>query len=228
MKPKDLKTPYNWESRCVFLEDGILHVPDYLPDYSAFCLPSWDAPALFGNANPVHIEFCSGNGEWIIHRAATRPQINWVAVEMRFERVRKIWSKKKNQHLNNLIIINGEALTASKNYIPTASVAAAYVNFPDPWPKTRHAKHRIIRSEFVQEVARILKPQGELTLVTDDEVYSEQMIEVMLAQPQFQPLFPSPYFTYEFEGYGASYFDSLWRSKGKSIRYHQFATKELP
>ena len=105
---------------------------------------------------------------------------------------------------------------------PTESCEAAYINFPDPWPKRRHAKNRLIQPKFLDQVSRLLKREALFTLVTDDPDYSEQMLKEMGHHPGFASFLPSPYFVTEFAGYGSSYFDQLWREKGKVIRYHQF------
>ena len=142
MKPKQLKPPCSWEDRRVILDDGILFVPDYFDAYDSFTFPGWDSPEVFGTQRPVHVEFCSGNGTWIAEKAQQHPDVNWVAIEIRFDRVRKIWSKKKNLGLDNLFVVCGEGLRSSHHYFPEGSVDTVYVNFPDPWPKKRHAKHR--------------------------------------------------------------------------------------
>lgn len=225
MKPSDLKRPFRWQHRKVLLEDGILHVPDFYKDYSDFTFPGWESPEIFGNSNPVHVEYCSGNGKWILERAIANPDINWVAVEMRFDRIRKIWAKLKNHELKNLLIVCGEACLSTEHYFPSNSVAATYVNFPDPWPKDRHAKHRLIQKPFVDQVARILKPDGRMTLVTDDKAYCQQMIEEFTGCSTMESIFPVPYFVTEWPDYGTSYFDELWRSKGETIHYQQYKKK---
>ena len=158
MKPKDLKSPFSFEERTPLLKDGVLYVPEYYDNHSAFGHLDWKV--IFGNTNPVSIEFCSGNGEWIIQKAQDNPDTNWVAVELQFERVRKIYSKRHNLGINNLLIVCGEALTFARHYVADASVEQAYINFPDPWPKKRHAKHRLIKPPFPKELARIVTYRG--------------------------------------------------------------------
>lgn len=224
MKPNDLKPPFpKREDRRVAIEDRVWYVPDMDEEDDSFVFPGWDHPDLFGNNHPVCVEYCSGNGAWIAEKAKENPNINWVAVEIRFMRTRKIWSKIKNYNLDNLIVICGEGMYATKKYFPKSSIHHVYVNFPDPWPKRRHAKNRIIQSDFVKEMERITVSGGELTLVTDDENYSEQMIEVVSANPSYQSNFPDPYFVTDTKNYGASWFEILWREKGKLIRFHQFS-----
>ncbi len=218
MKPKQLKHPFSFENRQVMINDGVLYVPPYVQDYSDFKMPSWKE--IFGNENPVSIEYCSGNGRWIADKAKAYPEINWVAVEIRFDRVRKIWAKKQNLNLDNLFIVCGEGVTVSREYFTEASVQETFVNFPDPWPKERHAKHRIIQEPFVEQMGRILKPEGQVTLVTDDPTYSRQMVEVM--RSRFRSLYPEPFYLTDDEDYGESYFRDLWLSKGRNIYFHRF------
>jgi len=227
MRPENLKSPYKLSERKVLIEDRVWYVPLQGTAPSDFSFPGWDCKTFFGNSNPVHIEYCSGNGTWIAEKASENPLINWVAVEKKFERVKKIWSKIKNRELSNLIVISGEALNATRCFFPSSTIAEIYVNFPDPWPKCRHAKHRLIQPEFINEVARILRENGSLSLVTDAPDYSMQMIEVLCQSPAFNSCYPDPYYTEEMSNYGSSYFEELWREKGKVIRYHQFKKKAI-
>lgn len=210
----------------MLIQDRIWYVPDHYEHYDLHSFPGWDHKELFGNDKPVKIEYCSGNGTWIIDKAINHPEYNWVAVEKMFERVRKLWAKMKNRRVPNLVILAGEGYTATKHYIPSNSVDEIFVNFPDPWPKDRHAKHRIIQPKFVQEMQRILAPEKTAMLVTDDVDYSGIMVEEMLSAKGFSPCYEAPYFRHEHEGYGTSFFEELWRSKGKKIHYHQF--KKVP
>jgi tRNA (guanine-N7-)-methyltransferase len=225
MKPKDLKPPFTWKDRRVVLANRVLYVPDHYDHYQEFQFPGWSDPALFGNERPVRIEFCSGNGDWVAHRALSDRASNWVAIEKMFDRSRKIWSKTKNAALDNLFIICGEALNATSLYIPSLSVEEVFVNFPDPWPKKRHAKHRLINESFLEQLQRILKPSGLATLVTDDVDYCQQMIHQFIECPSFQPVHPAPFYTTHCSDYGTSYFEQLWRRKGKLIHYLQFVKK---
>ncbi len=223
MRPKHLKSPFKWAERHVTLFDRVLFVPPYCDDYESYQFPHWSDEALFGNSNPVVVEYCAGNGEWIAEKARANPHLNWVAVEIRFDRVRKIWAKAKNFGLANLLIVCGEGYLATRQYLPSGSIQEVYINFPDPWPKNRHAKHRLIRPAFLEEMHRILQPKGSLILATDDPIYSDNFIAEMLAQPGFGTEYPAPYYLNEWPGYGTSFFETLWREKGRQIRYHRFA-----
>jgi tRNA (guanine-N7-)-methyltransferase len=223
MRAQDLRYPFSWDERQVVIADGVWYVPQQIDNYETFPFAGWHD--LFGNSNPIHIEYCSGNGSWIADRAKKNPTINWLAIEKKFERVKKIWAKGKRSGLDNLKTLCGEGFLATRSYFPAASVDHVYINFPDPWPKERHAKHRIVQRSFVEELDRILKPGGGVTIVTDDTSYSEQIITVFQEYGKLESEIPAPYYALEREGYGTSYFEELWRSRGLEIRYHQYRQK---
>lgn len=222
MKPEDLKSPFSWDKRHILIKDRVWYVPEYYANYDEFTFPGWDHVDLFGNKNPVCVEYCSGNGAWIAAKAQENPHLNWVAVEMKFGRARKIWSKIQNLQLKNLIVVVGEGFIVTNNYFPKNSISQVYVNFPDPWPKKRHWKHRIIQTKFLTEMSRILELDGVMTFVTDDFDYSVWTIDTFLNHADFASCHPEKHFVTEFPNYGNSYFEDLWREKGKVIRYHQF------
>ena len=96
-----------------------------------------------------------------------------------------------------------------------------YINFPDPWPKEKHAKNRLFQPPLFKSWPYSYKPEGEVTIVTDDPPYRLQIIR-SFSRVLWESVFPEPYFITEWEGYGTSYFDTLWRDKGKTIHYFQF------
>ncbi|HSX12396.1 MAG TPA: tRNA (guanine(46)-N(7))-methyltransferase TrmB [Rhabdochlamydiaceae bacterium] len=222
MKPTDLKYPFKWEERRPELHQKVLFVPHFYQNHELWKFPGWEDPALFGKKGKVILEYCSGNGSWVIQKALKEPHAHWIAIEKKFDRVRKIWSKLQKLSLNNLLVVCGEALTFTRYYLPPNTVDEIYINFPDPWPKLKHAKHRLIQSPFVEELLRILKQGGKAVFVTDHEDYSKQIVREMLLSKQWKSCFAPPYYATSWENYGTSYFDDLWRKKGKTIHYHQF------
>jgi tRNA (guanine-N7-)-methyltransferase len=221
MKPEKLKRPFVWNERQILIHDRVLYVPERC-DEKNFAFPGWHSEETFGTHRPISVEYCSGNGAWITSKAKNNPEINWVAVELKFPRVQKIWSKLKQYNLDNLFLICGEGHRTTGQYFPSNSVDEVYINFPDPWPKRRHASNRIVQPAFISEIKRILRDQGTLTLVTDDEIYSGSMIADVQKVGGFQSLFPDPYYSFDLPLYGSSFFEDLWRKKGKDIRYHVF------
>lgn len=223
MRPSDYKAPEKRGHNVI--GDRVVHLPNadnVDGSEEAFTFPEWSHPDLFGNDNPVRVEYCSGNGAWIAERAQAHPDINWVAIEIKFGRTRKIWSKIKNLKLANLIVINGEGELATVHHLPKGSVDAIYINFPDPWPKRHHAKYRIIKPSFVEAMSKLLKEKGTITLVTDDPGFSDWTLKIFKGSTSFSSALPAPYYSTEWENYGNSYFKELWCGQGLSIRYHHF------
>ncbi len=216
---KDLYIPCTYETRHPLLLDRFLFVPSNYRKHADF--GHLDLPGLFGNSNPVNVEYCSGNGAWAAARAADSPDVNWLAVEKKFDRARKIWLKAHNQNLPNLFVVYGDALDFTDHYLQEGSVFAAFVNFPDPWPKDKHAKHRLICPAFLDCLGSVLKLGAAVTLATDNDAYAGQMIEAFF-QKKWHSRFEPPYFKTVWPEYGDSYFKALWESKGLSIKYLSF------
>jgi tRNA (guanine-N7-)-methyltransferase len=227
MRPKNLKSPFTWATRRPVIHDRILYVPEYYAHHQDYVFPGWESSEVFGRQAAVEVEYCSGNGAWIVEKALAHPERNWVAVEMQFERVRKIWSKIHNFNLKNLFIVCGEGLTFTRYYVPKGSFHSVYVNFPDPWPKPKHAKNRLLQEPFFTEVSNASVPGAIATIVTDHLDYTHQITELMLAHPLWEPCFPSPHYITDYEGYGTSYFEALWKERGLPIQYMQFQKKRL-
>lgn len=235
MKPSNFKIPAERLAGSHVIKDHIVHIvkPKHVypnikinAENDAFIFPQWEHPDLFGNDQPVHVEYCSGNGAWIVARALANPHINWVAVELKLGRTRKIWSKIKNLNLTNLIVVNGEGEFVTEKYFPKNSVSAVYINFPDPWPKRHHARYRIIKPSFLQSLSTLLKSKGQIIVVTDDASFSEWTIKTFKIFPHFHCPIDHPYYYTEWPHYGDSFFDTLWREKGRTIRYHHFIKNE--
>jgi len=222
MALKELKSPFRWCDRHITIQDRIWYVPGQYKNFDQFTFPGWSHPHLFGNDQPIFLEYCSGNGAWIAARAKQSPTTNWIGVEMKFERVRKIWKKIKNLELNNLVAICGEGHTVTSHYFPAESVDGVFINFPDPWPKRRHTKNRIIQSNFVSELWRIMKKGSALEFVTDDVDYGNWTLNIMQKHSAFKCVYDAPHYIIDHEGYGNSYFEDLWREQGKTIRYYRF------
>ncbi|MBM3195235.1 MAG: tRNA (guanosine(46)-N7)-methyltransferase TrmB [Chlamydiae bacterium] len=212
MKPKDLAYPFSFRDRRLFVERDVFYLPNYLSSYEGF-----DPKLPLGHPR-IFIEFCSGNGEWIIQKALENPDIQFIAVEKLFLRVQKIFSKRENLGIKNLFLVSGDINLLLEHFLPDDTVDTLAVNFPDPWPKERHSKNRLFHKNFVAHIQRILKPHGEVFVVTDDSGFSEWVYEAMkgdfkLKKEDVKKPLPN---------HGSSFFQRLWESKGKDIFYHHY------
>lgn len=145
-----------------------------------------DWAAVFGNARPVEVELGAGDGSFLLDWAAANPERNFLGVERLLGRVRKIDRKGRRRGLANLRGLRLEAAYVLEWMIPPGSVAVLHVYFPDPWPKKRHHKRRLVNARFVELAHRALTPGGLIHLRTDDEPYFTVMEEEFVASPQFQ------------------------------------------
>jgi tRNA (guanine-N7-)-methyltransferase len=158
---------------------------------SLICRPaSWLEPLepaeLFGRALPLEVELGTGDGSFLAQWAVGNPAHNFLGVERLLGRLRKLDRKGRRRGLTNLRLIRIEAGYFLEYLLPRASVTALHVYFPDPWPKRRHRRNRLINEHFTSSAARILVPGGMVFLRTDDADYFAQMQEVFSANGQFE------------------------------------------
>lgn len=142
--------------------------------------------AVFGNGQPVEIEIGIGKGRFIIASATAQPGTNFVGVEWAAKYLRLALSRAQKRRLPNLRLVHADAREFVEFFVPSASVQALHLYFPDPWPKKRHHKRRLFEPSFLGEVARVLIPGGRLWLATDHQEYFEVMQEVLAGDARFQ------------------------------------------
>lgn len=181
-----------------------------------------DFGKVFGSAFPLRLEVCSGHGDWISARAAADKKINWVGLEMRYERVYQIWSKAMMNRQENLAILHGEAHGILENCIKSGTFTEVFVNFPDP-PVWGGSTFRLVDTSFLTSVHRILSVNGSITCVTDDSGYALAMVKEF-HKPEVQGLFKSAFGNDSLmlglpADYGSSYFDRFWQNGNKKQRF---------
>lgn len=140
-----------------------------------------DLPGLFGNDHPVRLEIGFGNGESLAEMAAAAPQTNFLGVEVHRPGVGHLLMEIEKRGLHNLRVMRHDAVQVLRQGIPAGALEGVFLLFPDPWPKKRHHKRRILQTAFVQEVARTLKPGGFFHAATDWEDYAQHMMQVLSA-----------------------------------------------
>ncbi len=225
VRPQQIAPPQGWRE-AVVLEEGFLAAAPHLNCWNGQLLADWTAEnhwlqRAYEKPQQLAIEFCSGNGAWIAERAQAEASYNWLAVERRFDRARKIQSKRYNQNIPNLAVAWGNAEHIVQHLIEEGSVERVFINFPDPWPKKRHHSRRLLLPPFINQLARIMAPQGELCFVTDDCDFAVATQALIDQDHHFENLYADG-FVHHIEHYGSSTFEELWRSKGKQIRFHRW------
>ena len=143
---------------------------------------------IFPRARPVEVELGSGDGSFLVEYAAQHPEHNFIGVERLLGRIRKMERKGLRSGLRNLLVVRIESSYFLEYLLSPNSATALHVYFPDPWPKRKHRRHRLINERFPSLARQALAPGGMVYLRTDDENYFEQMLEVFVASPQFRPM----------------------------------------
>jgi len=151
--------------------------------------PSEYAPAFnhASNSHPLEVELGSGDGSFLVNYARTKPGTNFLGVERLLGRLRKIDRKSKRLGLTNVRLLRIEASYLLEFLLPKKSVQALHIYFPDPWPKRKHRKNRLINEQFTCLAESVLKPSGLVYLRTDDQDYFTQMTQVFGSSPVFEP-----------------------------------------
>ena len=142
-----------------------------------------DAQAVFGRRAPLVLEIGSGMGETTARIAAERPDTDFIAVEVHGPGVGSLLKLIEANGLRNLRVIRHDALEVLEHMVGDGSLAAIHLFFPDPWPKKRHHKRRLVQAAFAALAARKLAPGGLLHVATDWEDYAGQIVEVLMAEP---------------------------------------------
>lgn len=147
-----------------------------------------DLPTLFGNARPVILEIGFGNGDATWRMAEAYPQQNFIGVEVHRPGIGRLLLELDRRGLANVRVAEGDAVEFLRQRIPPGSLAGVRIYFPDPWPKKRHHKRRLVQPGFVDLLASRLGHGGVLHLATDWAPYAEHMLEVLRAAPGFRNL----------------------------------------
>lgn len=176
----------------------------------------------FGVRRPLRIEIGVGNSDFLLEVARRDPDFNYLGFEYSRKRVQKFLRRVVRAELRNIRILRAEARAALAGVAEHASVDHFYVNFPDPWPKKRHAKHRLIQPESARLLVRLLRPGGGLSLRTDSEAYAAQMLEVLEGIADLRNLAGAGRFSPEPRDAIPTRYELKYRSEGRSIRYLEY------
>jgi len=144
-----------------------------------------DFGQIFGRSAPVVLEIGFGNGESLVTAAAARPDLDFLGIEVHEPGVGHCLIRIRQAGIGNLRLVAHDAMEVLKKQIPPGSLSRINLLFPDPWPKKRHHKRRIIQAPFLDLAARALEPGGSLYIATDWLNYAEHIDEVLASRADF-------------------------------------------
>jgi tRNA (guanine-N7-)-methyltransferase len=149
----------------------------------------WDAESLFGRVAPLEVEIGSGKGLFMRTEAEARPDTNFLGIEIAKKYAAHCAAGLAKHELTNGVMVHGDASIVLREVLPEGQIDAFHVYFPDPWWKERHRRRRILRTDVILEMQRLLRPGGELQFWTDVQEYFETTLELFKTEPliQFEP-----------------------------------------
>lgn len=147
-----------------------------------------DIAKLFPLSQPLEVELGCGDASFLIEQARLNPQTNFLGVERLLGRVNKVDRKGRRLNLTNVRGVRIESAYLLEFLLPVGCSQALHIYFPDPWPKKKHRRFRLINERFTTLAWQALSPGGIVYLRTDDEDYFNQMLEVFAADKRFRPM----------------------------------------
>ncbi len=171
------------------------------------------------------MEIGFGKDEFLLELAETRPEGLFLGVDFSRPRTRSYLRKIARRGLTNVRVLFEHAANAIGYCLGDEAVEELFVLFPDPWPKERHARNRLVAPWFAREAARVLVAGGRVTLATDHPPYRDQMIEVFEGNGSFLNLRGPGGYGARPEGFDETIFERRWLEQGRDTFHLQFSRK---
>lgn len=162
---------------------GAAYILPFEPATQAALSPPLDLPRHFGRTAPMVVEIGFGMGQATADFAQAHPELNVLGLEVHPPGVGALLQLVHRAQLSNVRIVQHDAVNVLRSGIAPSSLAGVHCFFPDPWPKKRHHKRRLIQPAFVSLLAQRLTVGGYVHLATDWQPYAEQMLQVMNGEP---------------------------------------------
>ncbi len=183
---------------------------EFVPrDYFAWAEPE----DLFPRPSWLELDLGCGDGGFLMAMAKAFPERQFLGTERLLGRVRKVCRKADREGLENLRVLRLDTAYAVRWLLPKQAFARIHLLFPDPWPKKKHHKRRMVQTPFVQDVWELLQPEGEFLFKTDHPDYWEQASECLGAFAGFEEV----EWTEDSFYYPETDFEQLWKGEGKVI-----------
>ncbi len=171
---------------------------------------------------PLVVEIGFGRGEFLLGLAQQAPEQAYLGIEYSFKRTLKMARRVARLGLENVALVEAPAEAVLRDALPDASVAAFWLNFPDPWPKKRHFRRRFVQTDTLGWIARRLVPGGRLHVATDHEGYAEWIDEHLAALPALANAWSPERWRPAVEGREPTAYELEWRAQGRSFFFFEY------
>lgn len=173
-----------------------------------------DPSVIFENDAPLELDLGCGDGSFLIQMAQHHPERNFLGVERLLGRVRKVCKKAHKAGLTNCKVLRLESKYTIEYLFPEASIDRIHLLCPDPWPKARHHRRRLVQQAFLDSLHRVLKSGGEFCFKTDHPEYFEWVVEEMQSFAKLKQL----EWNDDTMFYPKTDFQIHWESMGKTVQ----------
>jgi tRNA (guanine-N7-)-methyltransferase len=180
-------------------------------------VPQWDV--LFGNDQPLALEIGCGVGDFIAQMAALHPDMNFIALDFYNKGCIKTCKRLDKVGLTNVRVLRAEARSFIETCIRPESLQAVIINCPDPWPKLRHRKRRLVNTGFVAYLSGFMKPGADIYFATDFEDYGQDVAAFMVNQDGFVNQLAPETYRHMLPGYPVSKYMRRFLELGQPIYY---------
>ena len=173
---------------------------------------------LFGNDQPLVLEIGCGIGDFIIQVADRSPDFNFLAIDIFNQGCHQTCNRIESAGLPNIRVMRTEARYLMHNYLGKESLQGIFINCPDPWPKKRHRKRRLLNQDFLNLALYCLQPGGDLHFTTDFNDYGESAGALLAAEPRLRNRHATP-FTHDLGDYPISKYMRRFLEQGQPIYF---------
>ena len=178
-----------------------------------------DWSAVFGNDRPLALEIGCGIGDFIVRTAQERPETNFIAVDYYNKGCDSTCRRVERHGLDNVRVLRVEARQFIAERIAKGSLTSVYINCPDPWPKKRHRKRRLVNRQFVQFLAEYMAPGCDFYFATDFDDYGIDVAGLMAGVTGFENILAPDIYCHQLEGYHLSKYMEKFMAEGKRIYF---------
>jgi tRNA (guanine-N7-)-methyltransferase len=175
-----------------------------------------------GAKRPLVLEIGFGGGEYLIDLATNDPWSDFIGIEISGKRVLKLARRIALTGLTNVRLLHGKAERIVRDFLPEGSLAHSWINFPDPWPKKRHQRRRLVDPQFIERLTSRIARGGEIHLATDHVEYAAAMDAALAGEPRLENLFAPDRFRRDVPGRKPTVYELEWRAQGRVCHFFKY------
>ncbi len=181
---------------------------------------------IFGNTNPIYLEIGSGRGEFILQKAKQNPQINFLGIDSKEKRIKTILRNMTENSQNNLRLFRSFVDKETMQIFPDAIFSKVYILHPDPWPKRKHHRRRLINQGFLNVLSQKMKINAEIELATDHREYADWIIHHFSRRQDFASNFENGFTKIVTKDHIPTYFENKKKAEGFQPIFMKFQKQD--